>query len=474
MNELAKFKKKIFIETLIKSGVIGVSLALMITGTVMLSLKLNAIDLDVLYYILIFVGTTALLSLASYFIIKPNKIKIAKRLDKQLDLKQKVETMVTYENEDNIILQLQREDTNEKLASISPKSLKMKFHYVLWIALVIGLGFSITSLCIPAKALEKNDGTDDTEEPLEPDFELTEWLKTAINDLITYVEGREISTSVKNSYVAELNTLLENLEECEYVSDAKNYALQTIANHQTILNDSTISDDVSRALVISQDRYVFLLAKNLEYINVNNAMLALDNMRYALNEGEGFNDAVTSFNTNFKNCIDTYIGDKDANLYRTIYNLANSMDSCLASENTQTAITNVFATAQTELYQTLSEEYINFETMHYVENELRILFNLAISQVPDNSVPQVGETEDSEGETGDSEGGGGGTGEEIFGSNDKFFDPIQGDVSYGTVIDEYYAKIMAMYEQGLISEEYRDYCIKYFQYLYSTKENTDN
>lgn len=477
MTGIEKFRKKIKIETIIKSIIIGIILSLISTAIIMLALKLNAIDIFILYYILIFFGSAVLFSTIAYFIIKPNKIKMAKRIDNQLDLKQKIETMVTYENEDNVILQLQREDAKNAIENISIKSFKMKFHYLLWVSLVVALSFGIVGICVPAKA-SSSDG-DKTEEQLPPDFVFDEWLKFAIEELITYVNDSNVNASTKASYVEELNTLMDNLEECQYQSDAAAFAKGTINNLENILNNSIVSDDVAKPLLSSSGQFVVLLAKNLDYLNVTNALKAVDNMRYNLNvsnvEGDAaFDEACASFKKEFTEVFKSYEGDKTKNLYITINNLSNCLDKALAASDVQASITESFNEANAELQMILSEEYVNFSTEKYVKVKLEELFGLPSDEEPNNSVPDPGQSSTDEEEGGDDgSGGGGGTGDTIYASNDKFFDPIKGEVVYGDVIDDYYARIIAMYNEGLITEEYKDYCIKYFQYLYGSANDKD-
>ena len=81
-----KFKKKIMLEVLIKSLSFSIALGLIVFSAPLIYFKLKEIKFNLLYLILISVGVIVLSFIIIYLILKPSEKKIAKRIDKQLDL----------------------------------------------------------------------------------------------------------------------------------------------------------------------------------------------------------------------------------------------------------------------------------------------------------------------------------------------------------------------------------------------------
>ncbi len=87
MNEsLKKFKNKIYKEVIIKSLLISLSFSIIVFSITLILCKANAIYLHPMIYVLLFLGIAVLRFLSLYFILRPNNIKLAKRVDESLNL----------------------------------------------------------------------------------------------------------------------------------------------------------------------------------------------------------------------------------------------------------------------------------------------------------------------------------------------------------------------------------------------------
>ena len=95
MNEsFNKFKKKILLEAIIKSVGIAVAVGLLwftVPYLIVEIKKINVNEFFVLQLIFISYGVMIVLFGLLFLILFPRKLKVAKRIDKQLDLKQKVQ-----------------------------------------------------------------------------------------------------------------------------------------------------------------------------------------------------------------------------------------------------------------------------------------------------------------------------------------------------------------------------------------------
>ena len=131
MENFNKFKNKIVLEILLKCIVTGFSVGLIVFSIPLIYIKVKGIEFNVIYLVLIALAVMLVITGLGYLILRPNKIRIAKRLDKEFNMNQKVQTMVEYETEDGFMIELQREDTLNILDDISVKKLSMKFSLLL-------------------------------------------------------------------------------------------------------------------------------------------------------------------------------------------------------------------------------------------------------------------------------------------------------------------------------------------------------
>ena len=118
-----KFKKKAILETIFRCLLISLSIGLLAFSIPFLIIKLLRIEFKTIYLILIGAGSFVLLFNLLFVILKPNDKKIAIKLDRKLDLKEKVQTMVEYINDESYVAKLQREINKKILSSISVKRL---------------------------------------------------------------------------------------------------------------------------------------------------------------------------------------------------------------------------------------------------------------------------------------------------------------------------------------------------------------
>ncbi len=148
-EEFKKFRKKILLEHLIKALILGVSLGAIFTALIFGAFKLIGIDLFFIFYILIFLGASAIFVCLLYFNHQPDEKNIAKRLDETYLLKEKTQTMVEFPSNDNEILIKQKEDTKLSLLNCDTKKLPIMISIGYYISLVIAILIVLGSFFIP-------------------------------------------------------------------------------------------------------------------------------------------------------------------------------------------------------------------------------------------------------------------------------------------------------------------------------------
>ena len=121
-----RFKKKLRRNAWIKSLLFGVSCGLLAAAGIIIYQKMTTVSPQLLLYLPIGAGVALLTGLLAFLVLRPSIKKIARRLDNELMLGEKVQTMLEYQDSQEDMLILQREDANEKLMN-QPPELKSQF-----------------------------------------------------------------------------------------------------------------------------------------------------------------------------------------------------------------------------------------------------------------------------------------------------------------------------------------------------------
>ena len=126
MEGFNKFRKKMLIEALLKSALISYSIGAICFAVPYLIMYFMKIDFGLTNTMILLIscisGASILFGLL-LLILYPTKIKAARRLDKELALNQKVQTMIEFKDSDTQMAQLQRIDAQYSLPSIKVKSI---------------------------------------------------------------------------------------------------------------------------------------------------------------------------------------------------------------------------------------------------------------------------------------------------------------------------------------------------------------
>lgn len=144
MKSFKRFKRKLLIETLLKSIILGFSLAC-------LSAAVLYHFTSLLITIISSLSILIISSLIVFLITKPNDMQVAKRLDNQLGLHEKIQTMIAFKDKNSSMFYLQREDANKDLDSTPTKNLSMKFSFVTFMVAIVAAMCLGGSTVIPEK-----------------------------------------------------------------------------------------------------------------------------------------------------------------------------------------------------------------------------------------------------------------------------------------------------------------------------------
>ena len=462
MENFNKFKNKIVLEILLKCIIAGFSIGLIVFSIPLIYLKVKGIEFNVLYLVLIALGVMLLIVGLGYLISKPNKVRIAKRLDKEFKMNEKVQTMVEFENEEGFMIELQRQNTLNILSDISVKSLSMRFSIVLLILLVISCACGVTAFALPS-----HEDLPTVETP-EPTYEVDDWTILAIKNIIDKVKTSTAEDKLKTKYISMLEELIIELEtNIDKESQMKAYVIELIDDILLELDKVNTNNEVFFILKDSDNSLITSLAVDINLLDVNDIRNHIINISALIN---GSAEAVTEFNNDFGAVLKASNLDKNDELFKTLYKLAEDLYATRNSDNVRTAVEEVINKNIDSIMNVIEIQAENYRIAHYIEFELNSIFGLENNETDssgdeedDEQQKNPYEDEDKDKDENINNSGGLGTGDVLFGSNDQFFDPDKGVVEYGDVITGYYGEILGKLNEGLLDENLREY----FEYYYN-------
>lgn len=178
-------RRIIWIEALI----VGISSAIGAIGMLLLLSKFIEIPGK-----LCLLGAVALPIGTGLFLLfqRSNYKKLAKRLDGDFSLNEKVQTMIAFEHLDDPMVQIQREDTMRRLAQIPTKRLRFKSAWIYCLLPLLACAMMVTGAACPSQIAVPE------EEPpyVEPPRDITDWEWAALDELMVYVQNSEADAAV--------------------------------------------------------------------------------------------------------------------------------------------------------------------------------------------------------------------------------------------------------------------------------------
>lgn len=507
-KEVKNFKRILIRATVlgvIKSFLLGLAFALPVYGLLMLLKRFSVLNSESKLSYVISIGIFLVVSAITFLALRQTNRTVAIKLDKEHKLSEKVQTMYAFRNQSGPMVDLQRQDANEAIATVKNKIIGIKRLWIYILCFVLGVGLCLVSFLfnpIP----EENDGQDTIPEI---PFTATEFQLAALSDLIDYVSGSEMQDPYKANIVLALTTLYTDIQEAETITQ-RDAVIQTAMNEINIQTDQSSSAvELMNALWSTNARAPRLLAKALNYYEWPKSS-EWDRFTEQIQDlREGFiHDQATTEGADEQQIIEdtknvfltlnasilaslqgSGISSEDA-LYIVLTRLASATEvnpdgtrifgmSALAEYIVQ----NGYAKAQRELdgtitglrgeiYRSLSIHKTNTDTGEYAMKTLASIFGV---QAPEFKRPELYDS--SSGSTGDGDGGGadgGISGGPSYGSDDKVYDPFTNRyVEYGVILDKYYSIMFSKLNGESYTDEEKKALEEYFKILYGGFDNTN-
>ena len=491
--DFSVYRGKIKLLRIVGALLAGVAAAGFVGGVLNLLIRLEVIPLDKIYGFVIGFGAGALVFISAYALLRMPSKKLARKLDNDFSLSERVQTTLEYDGREEAIYELQREDTKRVLADIDPKKLGLRGFSIYILCAVLGASMLICSFFF-----KKPDPIE--EKPVDPPFALTEIQEAALVELIEYVNASGMDTPYRDDVASALSLLLSELKAADVMSERDSSLASALQKIYKSTDDSSFTLELAEELYGRDNESMKALAKALNYYSYT-----------AGEEWESFADElalmriafihpdVLSGSPDFEKMSEQTkaliasaaseaavamtrsgipSGDPLAVILSTLFEKDASSFAALASsdlgyEALQESLDLAFASIDTELFDELLNNKTNTDTGEYAMKRLAAIFSYPC---PSFERPRLRD-QSAGGAAGgsDSESGGGqgaiGSGT-VFGSSDLVLDPNTDEyVEYGTIISRYYEIVFGKLESDAYTEEEKAAMEKYFDILYGTAKD---
>ena len=466
-----KFRKRMLLASLWRSLLPGFSLALAVFAVLFVLYKRMILPFSPLAAAGIGAGAGFALAAVLFAALFPYKKRLARKLDRELSLREGVQTMLAFADRQDDIMVLQREQTDLKLLATPLKKLKIKHVWTCVVCFVLAIGMTVTAFAIPAKQPEP------PAPPVDPPFSLDEWEAVALADLIREVQESTMTESAKTETVIALQTLLDALRETETESRMKSLVVDTVMQIKAISDSVVTLRSFAPILAAGGSAYARELNRAMEIREQAAFAEALNKIAASINEDEEFDVAIHVLSEELKMALRNSGASEQDPLYIELERLANTLANVAAKLQDYTLtwgrmqVTDAFGVAYTQIGKALAQQRYDADMSAHVEARLLEIFGLSVQDLPGQEQgegPQnPGDYEDDDDDQTITDGGMG-SGELILGSQDVIYDPNSDQyVKYSEVIHIYNAIFLEKKVDGALGEEIAALIESYFAALFS-------
>lgn len=509
-NNFKKLKSHFLMLAIIKSAICGVAVALIAVSAVFLGFKLSAQILNPVFYVIIALAAFAAVGALTFLILRPTDKSVARALDKDYNLNERVQTSLEFENDKSAISAMQRDDAEEKLSGLKLKrpSFKKNWHYLA--LAVLAAAAIIVSAIIPARTVPAEVL------PQDRPYVLTEIQRRTVLELIDEINAADLSDELKTDAVEPLYGLLD---ENSGLPTVKTVGEMNIMVDEAIIALSDVLEGglsyAPLSVQMGSAGYVYVvrtlrrgaavyadrpLISHENFVDFTQKLDELVDSMVAVNLNQYYEKLITTKNDSEENG-ETEETDSAEELRAKLAEIANGMAAVLersefneqdklyaaldsfAGAINETANTDKDLNAALEsamndsaltIGEALAPQTYRLGINRYIDIRLWKAFDMEIKPIPvrftdnyeyDENGSLGPNTNPGEGENQD---GGYGTGDSKYGSDDKVFDPYTGEyVPYGELMERYYAIAQEYLNTDSLTEEQKAAVREYFQVLYS-------
>ena len=472
-TEFLRLKRKHTTWRLMRSVMLGLSVGLLLTGILLVIFKLTGTNAHA--PLCIGVGAVAAIAaaVAQWLVMRRTDLLAAEQIDSEHQMRERVQTMIAFRDEDSAMLQMQRQDTEDRLKAVKSYGIRGGTVAMHIGALVLAVAIFITGAVLPARAEVI------IPEPTEPDYDATAWQIASLEALIEHVEQSNMTQVAKDATVVDLQALRQILDTSITVSAFKGEVIKTITNVYTYTDRANSNDDLHDAVRAVDHE----LSGNLSYVvgSLDNVAFNADVEDIGYQLGLDINLPHTGalaqgLREQLAKIVSEYMPENDYDetdmLYLAMVRFAAGMQELaelIAADAAEAEINGklgeVVHTMKAEVSVALEQQTETKKECVYVVENLCSIFSISPSECPRDPDPAYSK-DGSNDETG--EGAAPGSGEMQYAGDEQVYDYKNNQyTSYTELLDEYYAAMLQANLEGRLSDEMVEFILKYFSQLYT-------
>lgn len=469
-----RIKKSAGREALYKSLALGLAVAMLLCGLLLL---LNKLALPLPLPLLLIPGLLAGIAVfsVSYLLLKKSDKRLARHLDRTYHLNEAVETMIAFRDAEGELLPLQRQQAEEALRALSPPKSPLKHFWRSAAALLVSAAVLIGAVALPTKSAE--EPSEDTP------FAISSFQLGALRQLIDEVKATEAMTpSARVEITAELERLYTTLQSVTTQFRMKSEVIATIVSVDMLIENVNTFKLLAVALDEGMHDDAKALAASLIALNgicFGEDLVPLREHYRGAEATIALGALATDLTASLTAVVEEYARLAQDPLYLGLSQFAADLSAAAAdqsgNENTVSALVDkAFAEAGDDVGCELSTQYANKTICLRVVDKLAEIFHIPEAEIPPllvNTVPTLSTDQSGEGDEEDENenAGGYGEGNELFGSNDTIYHPFgengAAHVPYGDAYGYYHRRIEDLLQYGNLDETTKQQLIDYFARL---------
>lgn len=451
----------------IRAVAVGAAVALGLLGMVMLLSKLHIWQVGAVAY---GIGPVAgvLIGVGYWLLQRKNDLRMAEIMDAEHKLSERVQTMVQFRQEEGAMLQVQREDTEQRLKAVrgfGQKKLMLAAHLAL--VLVAVAVFAVGAM-MPAQAVVAPT------EPTEPPYEVTEWQKSAVAELVKHVEKSDMAQPAKEPTVAQLQDLLAALDTQMTAGMLTGRVVAVMETAYRVTDEVNSNDDIYDVILNQVDhKYAPMLAYAMGALQNVERDDQIETIRAAMEKDE---DLLTAgeLADGLELALAASSFDESDPLYAAVAALAAKLqkvaDAVEAGDlvAARNALGVAFGELKVSANAAMEQQDLTKEECLYVVEMLATIFGITGADLPDDPDGEMFlKNEDTEYVPDD---GGFGTGDLLVAGDDEIYDYREHKfTAYANLLKDYYYN-EALQEMETMSDEVRQIVEKYFNELWTGEE----
>ena len=241
---------------ILKASLAGVSGGAIFSGVALILDKLELIDIS--HSLVIPIGAVAALIvfLPVFFVLWMSNKRLARKLDNEFKLDERVQTTLAFRDEKGEMYALQREDTEIALGKVKKRRLKAQRVWIYLLVLALGAGVLTSGIL-----LEEKEPYIPPEEIIP--FEISAMQIAGIEELLRYVDSSELEEPYKSGISGSLSELLDELKAATTEPEMQAALAVALTEITEIAYDSSSMTEILNELWNTGDVNIMTLAKTL-------------------------------------------------------------------------------------------------------------------------------------------------------------------------------------------------------------------